>query len=321
LNYSYGFQGQEKDDEVKGEGNSLNFEFRMYDPRIGRFFAVDPLAAKYPIYTPYSFSGNHVINAVELEGLEEEYKYNVYSAMEEASKPSVKKEDVNSVYNQALENQKILGAASPESILLGVVLGIDAGLGGWGMRLLGLSALGENMNQTDSYHEANSKGDKQKAARHKEEMKAPGAVLTGAIVGEALQFTIVRGMSALRKVGIRKDLASAFLTKNGYTGERASSHMSAINFNKVVKTTTLKKGTVVEQWVGENGVGNYFTYLGKGEAKNLGISYEGRKLTKFVLTEDVKVLESTAADFGGNSGGGTQLFSTKLKAKAVKLEE
>ena len=69
--YRYGFQGQEKDDEVKGEGNSINFTFRMYDPRAGRFFAVDPLTRKYPHYTPYSFSGNKVIAFLELEGLEE----------------------------------------------------------------------------------------------------------------------------------------------------------------------------------------------------------------------------------------------------------
>jgi RHS repeat-associated protein len=69
--YRYGFQGQEKDDEIKGEGNSLNYTFRMHDPRVGRFFAVDPLTKSYPHYTPYSFSGNKVIHAIELEGLEE----------------------------------------------------------------------------------------------------------------------------------------------------------------------------------------------------------------------------------------------------------
>jgi RHS repeat-associated protein len=69
--YRYGFQGQEKDDELKGEGNSLNYTFRMHDPRVGRFFAVDPLEKDYPWYTPYQFSGNKVIQYVELEGLEE----------------------------------------------------------------------------------------------------------------------------------------------------------------------------------------------------------------------------------------------------------
>ena len=68
--YRYGFQGQEKDDELKGEGNSLNYEFRMHDPRVGRFFARDPLFKEYPFYSPYAFSGNRVIDKVELEGLE-----------------------------------------------------------------------------------------------------------------------------------------------------------------------------------------------------------------------------------------------------------
>ena len=68
--YRYGFQGQEKDDEIKGEGNSLNYKFRMHDPRIGRFFAMDPLAADYPYLSTYSFSGNRVIDALELEGKE-----------------------------------------------------------------------------------------------------------------------------------------------------------------------------------------------------------------------------------------------------------
>ncbi|RVU90830.1 hypothetical protein EH230_07945 [Flavobacterium columnare] len=68
--YRYGFQGQEKDDELKGEGNSLNYTFRMHDPRLGRFFTTDPLEAKFPFYSPYAFSGNRVIDCGELEGLE-----------------------------------------------------------------------------------------------------------------------------------------------------------------------------------------------------------------------------------------------------------
>ncbi len=69
--YRYSFQGQEHDDEVKGKGNSINYKYRMHDPRIGRFFAEDPLAWKYPFYSPYQFSGNKVIDHVELEGMEE----------------------------------------------------------------------------------------------------------------------------------------------------------------------------------------------------------------------------------------------------------
>ncbi|SHN09457.1 YD repeat-containing protein [Flavobacterium pectinovorum] len=68
--YRYGFQGQEKDDELKGEGNSMNYTFRMHDPRIGRFFALDPLANKFSWNSPFAFSENRIMDGVELEGLE-----------------------------------------------------------------------------------------------------------------------------------------------------------------------------------------------------------------------------------------------------------
>ena len=77
--YRYGFQGQEKDDEVKGEGNSINYKYRMHDPRIGRFLNVDPLTKKYPHWSPYSFSGNQVIHTSELEGLEPVSDANEYA--------------------------------------------------------------------------------------------------------------------------------------------------------------------------------------------------------------------------------------------------
>jgi len=70
ADYRYGFQGQEMDDEIKGEGNSLNYTFRMHDPRVGRFFAVDPLFKSYPWNSYYAFSENRVIDGIELEGLE-----------------------------------------------------------------------------------------------------------------------------------------------------------------------------------------------------------------------------------------------------------
>ena len=67
--YRYGFQGQEKDDELKGgDGNSLNYEFRMHDPRVGRFFAVDPLAEKMPEWSPYSFCFDNPMKFVDPDG-------------------------------------------------------------------------------------------------------------------------------------------------------------------------------------------------------------------------------------------------------------
>jgi hypothetical protein len=66
--YRYGYQNQEEDDELWG--GAVSYKYRIEDPRLGRFFSVDPLAPKYPFYTPYQFSGNRLIDRIELEGLE-----------------------------------------------------------------------------------------------------------------------------------------------------------------------------------------------------------------------------------------------------------
>ena len=71
--YRYGFNGKEKDDEVMGEGNFEDYGMRMYNPRLGRFFNVDPLTESYPELTPYQFANNTPIWAIDLDGLEAFY--------------------------------------------------------------------------------------------------------------------------------------------------------------------------------------------------------------------------------------------------------
>ena len=69
--YRYGFNGKEMDKEVKGEGLQIDYGFRIYDPRLGKFLSLDPLLKEYPWYTPYQFAGNTPIQAIDLDGLEE----------------------------------------------------------------------------------------------------------------------------------------------------------------------------------------------------------------------------------------------------------
>jgi len=68
--YTFGFNGQEKDNEVKGVGNSLAFKYRIHDPRLGRFLSVDPLEKSYPWNSTYAFAENRPIDGRDLEGLE-----------------------------------------------------------------------------------------------------------------------------------------------------------------------------------------------------------------------------------------------------------
>jgi RHS repeat-associated protein len=66
--YRYGFNGQEKDDEVKGEGNSLDFGARINDPRIGKWLSVDPWASRYPWQSPYVSMDNTPIVKIDPTG-------------------------------------------------------------------------------------------------------------------------------------------------------------------------------------------------------------------------------------------------------------
>ncbi len=60
--FRLGFNGQEKDDEVSGKGNSYTAEYWQYDSRLGRRWNVDPLFKRYPSASPYStFSNNPMV--------------------------------------------------------------------------------------------------------------------------------------------------------------------------------------------------------------------------------------------------------------------
>ncbi len=51
--YRYGFNGKENDHEPKGiEGSQQDYGMRIYDPRVGRFLSVDPLASSFQYESP-----------------------------------------------------------------------------------------------------------------------------------------------------------------------------------------------------------------------------------------------------------------------------
>ena len=66
--YRYGFNGKEKDNEVKGEGCQLNYSERTYDPRIGRWFKPDKFEMVAAGWTPYRFGLNNPIRYNDGEG-------------------------------------------------------------------------------------------------------------------------------------------------------------------------------------------------------------------------------------------------------------
>jgi RHS repeat-associated protein len=55
----FSFNGMEKDNDLKGHGNSYTTEFRQYDPRLGRWLTVDPKATAWE--SPYVGMSNNPI--------------------------------------------------------------------------------------------------------------------------------------------------------------------------------------------------------------------------------------------------------------------
>ncbi len=128
--YRYGFQGQEMDDEIKGEGNSINYKFRMHDPRVGRFFSVDPLFKTYPWNSTYAFSENRVIDGTELEGLE----FTVQDLIRAKFVPAEHKPKLLQVYDGI-----VLAAANTAEGIVWMAENPKDALKGTGNFLLGLS--------------------------------------------------------------------------------------------------------------------------------------------------------------------------------------
>lgn len=67
--YRYGFNGKEHDTEVKGWHNQQDYGMRIYDPRVGRFLSVDPIAPNYPSNSPYSYAEDSPISFEDIDGL------------------------------------------------------------------------------------------------------------------------------------------------------------------------------------------------------------------------------------------------------------
>lgn len=69
--HRYGFNGMEKDNEIKGDANSLDFGSRIYDPRSGRWLSLDPLAHTSQSLSPYNFVANSPIVLIDPDGKKE----------------------------------------------------------------------------------------------------------------------------------------------------------------------------------------------------------------------------------------------------------
>ncbi len=66
-NYRFGFQGQEEDSEIAGQGNSYTAEYWQYDARRGQRWNVDPIT--FPWQSSYATFNNNPIYHIDPLGL------------------------------------------------------------------------------------------------------------------------------------------------------------------------------------------------------------------------------------------------------------
>ncbi len=297
--YRYGFQGQEKDDELKGEGNSLNYTFRMHDPRVGRFFATDPLEKDYPWNSPYAFSENRVIDGVELEGLE---FHNIGSPTNFDPKE--------------IANDK---AGREMASLISAPIIIDIFLTkGWLSRSLIAYTTGDLFHSMQMQTYYRDKGNEEKAKTYEQE----GADATKALIIEGLSAKFVSKLGALQKIAKRETLAKLWKIECRY-----------VNFERKVFTETFKEGDVLYQYriPGED-KGNYYVKSLEVKPGDVGLDpSEYTEVYKVTITaKEAKALNSTHVenapywkDVVNNvdnpritTGGGVQIYSSEIKASA-----
>lgn len=68
LANQYKFNGKEEQDEL--DLGLYDYKKRFYSAVLGRFISIDPLADKFPWWTPYQFTGNMPTKYVDLDGME-----------------------------------------------------------------------------------------------------------------------------------------------------------------------------------------------------------------------------------------------------------
>ena len=208
--YRYGFQGQEMDNEIKGEGNSLNYKYRMHDPRIGRFFAVDPLFKSFPFMSPYVFAGNDPVRFEDVHGMgpgDRVKKAKYFLGIKYSQKLNLGKENRTGTSKEALEyldcSEMVCRVLASD--------GTEPKIQRWSTKILK-----EKLNDNTKYHKSN-KPEVGDVFLWRNEEHGHTGIVTG--VNENGTIEITHSANSKRGTVTDKDLKLSYFTKqSGWQG-------------------------------------------------------------------------------------------------------
>lgn len=122
----------------------------------------------------------------------------------------------------------------------------------------------------------------------------------------------------------RKEVAQSFYRNAGFSDDKIADHIRGIDFTKPVEVVVIPRGTEVIQYqIPGAPLGNYFAYPGT-PGSTLGFYTSGREVSTLISKQEIRVLQSTAADTVDDwsmrehgweidtPGGGIQIFDTSM---------
>ncbi len=108
--YRFGFNGMEKDTDF-GEGKT-DFGARVYDEKLGRWMACDPLEWKYPHLSTYAFVANTPLQAIDPDG--ERIKYVIFATnKEDRKKAKLERRMIKEFYKEMADKSSV-GSSVPK---------------------------------------------------------------------------------------------------------------------------------------------------------------------------------------------------------------
>jgi RHS repeat-associated protein len=299
--YRYGFNGKENDNEIMGEGNFEDYGMRSYNPRIGRFFNVDPLAKSYPELTPYQFASDSPIQNIDLDGLEGSWAGYLNGV------PREQQDNVIKGIRQGHKKGAITFVTTGAIILDAVYTR------GFFMKTLTGAGLLESMNESERGYEAQAKGNYGEAHRRFRNAGEANKIVILGLAAEGAVFGVGKIATTVKNWKVKlidSNIVNAEFKDAGYAGP----YKENVSLGVI---TTPEEITNLVRLSGPNNVrGAWVTTakeiegLSPAQLKDkFSLKYEPTLVTPISIEakSTIRVGEASAVEKFGTNGGGYQI--------------